>query len=293
VADAEDVQVGRGRIHPRDQRERDVKLRLRARWLAAAVVLAALVGVSAGPVGAESSSSATAAATPSGSITVSAAASLTEAFTTIGKLFQKKYKGTTVTFNFGSSGALELQIAQGAPADVFASADTDNMTKLQTAGKATPPAPIFARTRLVIVTKKGNPNKIKTIQDLANVQTLSLCALTVPCGKYAAQMFQTAGLTIPESKVTRGQDVKTTLAAVSPGDADAAVVYVSDAKTAGKTVSSVKIPDNVNVIALYPISDLNGSSNSTTANAFVKFVLSKPAQAVLRKDGFMPPPGKK
>ena len=79
------------------------------------------------------------------------------------------------------------------------------------------------------MTKKGNPLKIKTIQDLANVPTLSLCALTVPCGKYAAQMFETAGITIPETKVTRGQDVKTTLAAVSPGDADAAVVYVSDA----------------------------------------------------------------
>jgi molybdate transport system substrate-binding protein len=260
--------------------------------LVSLVALATLAGASSVAVTAGSASAAAPAATkPTGAITVSAAASLTEAFTTIGKLFQKKYKGTTVTFNFGSSGALELQIAQGAPADVFASADTDNMTKLQTAGKATPPAPIFARNRLVIVTKKGNPDKIKTVQDLANVQTLSLCALTVPCGKYAAQIFQTQGITIPESKVTRGQDVKTTLAAVSPGDADAAVVYVSDAKTAGNTVTSVKIPDNVNVIALYPISDLNGSSNSTTAKAFVKFVLSKPAQAILLKDGFMPPPG--
>jgi molybdate transport system substrate-binding protein len=270
-----------------------VNLRLRARWLAAAVVLAALVGVSAGPVAAESSSGATAAAKPSGTITVSAAASLTEAFTTIGNLFQKKYKGTTVTFNFGSSGTLATQILSGAPADVFASADTDNMTKIQTANKATPPAPIFARNRLVIVTKKGNPDKIKTIQDLPNVQTLSLCALTVPCGKYADQMFKTAGVTIDESKVTRGQDVKSTLAAVSPGDANAGVVYVSDAKTAGNTITSVKIPDSVNVIALYPISELDGSSNLTTAKAFVNFVLSKPAQVVLLKDGFMPPPGKK
>jgi molybdate transport system substrate-binding protein len=253
----------------------------------------ALVGASAEAASAGSGAAAPAAAKPSGSITVSAAASLTEAFTTIGKDFQKKYKGTTVTFNFGSSGALELQIEQGAPADVFASADTANMDKLTTAGKVTPPAPIFARNRLVTVTKKGNPDKVKTIQDLANVPTLSLCALTVPCGKYAAQMFQTAGITIPESKVTRGQDVKTTLAAVSPGDADAAIVYVSDALTAGKTVSSVKIPDAQNVIAVYPISALEATSNSATANAFVKYVLSKPAQAVLKEDGFMPPPGKK
>ena len=144
----------------------------------------------------------------------------------------------------------------------------------------------------MIVTKKGNPDKIKTIQDLANVQTLSLCALTVPCGKYAAQMFQTAGITIPETKVTRGQDVKTTLAAVSPGDADAAIVYVSDAKAAGNTVSPVTIPDDVNVIAVYPISALKATANSATADAFVKYVLSKPAQKVLKADGFMPPPGK-
>ena len=222
---------------------------------------------------------------------VSAAASLTQVFRDIGRAFEAAHPGARIAFNFAASDVLIAQIAKGAPADVFASADTDNMTKLQTAGKTTPPAPIFARNRLVIVTKKGNPDKIKTIQDLANVQTLSLCALTVPCGKYAAQIFQTQGITIPESKVTRGQDVKTTLAAVSPGDADAAVVYVSDAKAAGKTVTSVKIPDNVNVIALYPISDLNGSSNSTTAKAFVKYVLSKPAQKVLAADGFMPPPG--
>jgi molybdate transport system substrate-binding protein len=259
--------------------------------LVSLVALTTLAAVSA--VAGPASATSQAAAQPTGSITVSAAASLTESFTQIGKDFQKKYKGTTVTFNFGSSGALELQIAQGAPADVFASADTDNMTKLQTAGKATPPAPVFARNRLVIVTKKGNPDKIKTIQDLANVQTLSLCALTVPCGKYAAQMFQTAGITIPESKVTRGQDVKTTLAAVSPGDADAAIVYVSDAKAAAKTVTSVTIPDAQNVIAVYPISDLDGSSNATTAKAFVRYVLSKPAQKVLKTDGFMPPPGKK
>ena len=105
-------------------------------------------------------------------------------------------------------------------------------------------------------------------------------------------MFQTAGITIPETKVTRGQDVKTTLAAVSPGDADAAIVYVSDAKAAGSTVSSVAIPDNVNVIAVYPISALKATANSATADAFVKYVLSKPAEKVLKADGFMPPPGK-
>ncbi|HZP30590.1 MAG TPA: molybdate ABC transporter substrate-binding protein [Acidimicrobiia bacterium] len=226
---------------------------------------------------------------PSGAVTVSAAASLTEAFTRIGTDFQRKYPGTTVRLNFGASSALELQIEQGAPADVFASADTATMDKLVNAGKATRPAKAFARNRLVIVTKRRNPEKIRTIRDLARVPTLSLCALTVPCGKYAAQMLQAAGVTIPESKITRGQDVKTTLAAVSPGDASAAVVYVSDAKAAGRSITTVTIPDAQNVIAVYPIATLPSSSNPATAKAFVRYVLSKPGQQVLQRDGFLPP----
>ena len=94
----------------------------------------------------------------------------------------------------------------------------------------------------MIVTKPGNPEKIKTLADLANVRTVSLCGETVPCGKYAAQILQTAGVTIPETKVTRGQDVKATLAAVSPGDADAAIVYVTDAKAAGSAVTPSRSP---------------------------------------------------
>src|SRR5262249_19619250 len=160
----------RGRREVNERRRGGDEARMK-KLLVSLVALATLTGVSSVAVAAGSASAAAPeAAKPTGAITVSAAPSLTEAVTTIGKLFQKKYKGTTGTFNFGSSGALELQIAQGAPADVFASADTDNMTKLQTANKATPPAPIFARNHLVIVTKNGNPDKIKTVQDLANVQ---------------------------------------------------------------------------------------------------------------------------
>ena len=149
------------------------------------------------------STTVTVAAKPSGTITVSAAASLTEAFTKIGKDFEKKYKGTTVTLNFGASSALVLQITQGAPADVFASADQANMDKAATAGKVTAPEPDFARNQLEIVVKKGNPEKIRTLADLADAGTISLCAVEVPCGKFAAQALQQAGVTIPESNITR------------------------------------------------------------------------------------------
>jgi molybdate transport system substrate-binding protein len=258
----------------------------------AALLVVALVGGSAGVVGATAPSRRSPASQPSGTITVSAAASLTEAFTRLGKQFEKRYRGTTVTFNFAASSALELQIEQGAPADVFASADTANMDELAAAGKVTPPVRTFAANRLEIVVKKGNPEKIRTLADLADVPTVALCASTVPCGRYAAQALQQAGVAIPESRITRGQDVKATLAAVSPGDASAAIVYVSDAKSARNTVSTVSIAADQNVVATYPIAALQESSNPRTARAFVKYVVSTPGRKALAKFGFAPPAGK-
>ncbi len=224
-----------------------------------------------------------------GAITVSAAASLTEAFTKIGADFKRANPQATTTFNFGSSGTLETQIAQGAPADTFASADEDNMTKLVTASLVDGQPVVFAKNKLVIVTKPGNPKQVKTLADLANLDVVSLCGETVPCGKYAAQILQTAGVTIPETKVSRGQDVKTTLAAVATGDADAAIVYVTDAKSAGSGVEAVTIPDAQNVIATYPIATLTASANPATSQAFIAYVMSPKGQATLRSYGFLPP----
>ena len=108
------------------------------------------------------------------------------------------------------------------------------------------------------MTKPGNPKDVKTLADLADPRRSSRCAAdTVPCGKYAAQILQTAGVTIPETNVTRGQDVKATLGAVTTGDADAAIVYVTDAKSAGDAVVAVAIPDAENAIATYPIATLD------------------------------------
>lgn len=184
---------------------------------------------------------------------------------------------------------MQTQILQGAPADVFASADQTNMDKLSTVALLDGSSSVFARNRLVIVTKPGNPKNVKTLADLANVGTVSLCAVEVPCGKYAAQALQTAGVTIPQTKITRGADVKSTLAAVATGDADAAIVYVTDAKNAGASVASVAIPDAQNVIATYPIAALKASTNTATAAAFIKYVESPKGQATLVSFGFLSP----
>lgn len=225
---------------------------------------------------------------PTGSITVSAAASLTEAFTEIGAQFEKKNPGTDVTFNFDASSALVLQIQSGAPADVFASADEANMEKLVDGGQVTASPVDFAENKLQIAVKPGNPDKVKTLADLADVGIVSLCAPEVPCGKYADATLAEAGVTIPTDQITRGQNAKTTLTAVSAGDADAAIVYVTDVKAAGGDVKGVKIPDSENQIAIYPIAPLAEAPNTTTAKAFAKYVASPAGQKILAKYGFLP-----
>ena len=234
------------------------------------------------------SSSPKPAAKLAGPIAVSAASSLTQAFAKIRTDFEAANPATTVTFNFGPSSTLETQIAQGAPADVFASADSANMDKLATAGLLNGAATVFAKNRLVIVTKPGNPQHVKTLADLATVGTISLCGIDVPCGKYAAQALQAAGVTINETKITRGADVKATLASVTTGDADAAIVYVTDARGAGAAVQMVAIPDAQNVVATYPAAALTGSNAPKVGRAFVAFLTSPPAQAVLASFGFLP-----
>ncbi len=227
---------------------------------------------------------------PTGEITVSAAASLTEAFTQIGKQFEQRYPGSDVTFNFDASSALVLQIQQGAPVDVFASADEANMDKLVDGGQVTASPVAFARNKLEIATKPANPEKIRSLADLADVPgVVALCAAAVPCGKYADAALAAAGVTIPSDKITRGLNARATLTAVSAGDADAAVVYVTDVKAAGSSVAGVQIPDADNQIAVYPIAPVAAAANPTAARAFSKYVASPAGQKVLKKYGFLAP----
>jgi molybdate transport system substrate-binding protein len=225
---------------------------------------------------------------PSGEITVFAAASLTESFDAMAKQFQKKYPGVDVRFNYDASSNLATQINQGAPADVFASADADNLQKTIDAGTVTPPPLVFAKNRLEIAVEKGNPKKIKSLADLQKSGlVVVLCADQVPCGKYAAESFAKAGVTV--SPASKEENAKATLSKVSIGEADASIVYVTDVKAAKGTTSGVKIPDKVNVIATYPVGVVKASQNATAAKAWVKFVRSKEGQAILRKFGFLPP----
>jgi molybdate transport system substrate-binding protein len=224
-----------------------------------------------------------------GAVTVSAAASLTESFTTIKDDFVEQNPDATVTINFGSSGQLATQIESGAPADVAAFADEAPMTKLVDGGLIDGTPEIFARNQLVIVTKPGNPTGIEGLADLATAGVVSLCVDTAPCGKFADQALGTAGVSIPDSSVTRGQDVKATLAAVTEGDAVAGIVYVTDAEAAGDAVESVDIAEADNVIADYPIAVVEATTNGDAAAAFVEYVLGPDGQAVLTDAGFLAP----
>jgi molybdate transport system substrate-binding protein len=226
----------------------------------------------------------------SGSITVSAAASLTEAFTKLGTDFQKRNPDATVTFNFASSATLAQQIQRGAPADVFASADGATMQKLVTGGQVTVEPTVLASNLLTIVVKPGNPEKVKSLGDLAELDVVSLCGETVPCGKYADQILTGAGVTIDPDTITRGADVKATLTAVTAGDADAAIVYVSDARSAGGSVATVPIPTWQNVYAIAPIAPVAASSRQELANAWIRYTVSRAGQRTLQNYGFLPPP---
>ena len=184
---------------------------------------------------------------------------------------------------------LEQQIASGAPVDVAAFADQVPMAKLASAHLLAGPAKIFATNHLVIVTKPGNPMHISKLADLAKAGTIALCADSAPCGLYADQILQKAKVTVPAMSITRGEDVKSTLAAVTQGDANAAIVYVTDAKAAGATVHTVTIPASQNALAKYPIAVIKTTANKPVAQAFMRDVLGPKGQAILRKYGFLAP----
>jgi molybdate transport system substrate-binding protein len=255
--------------------------------LAAVGLVAATAAAFAGPAAA-SPATRPQAGKPSGSITVFGASSLTESFTQLGAAFQKKYKGTTVTFNFAGSGTLATQITQGAPADVFASADNAAMGQVTAANDVAGKPVTFARNLLEIAVAKGNPKQIKGLAGTvkSGVQ-LILCASTEPCGMYAAQAYKKAHVTVPT--VPTGTDAKAVLASVELGQADATVVYQTDVLAAAGQVSGVVIPPSENVVASYPIAVIKTSHNSVTAAAFVAFVKSSAGQAILAKFKFIKP----
>jgi molybdate transport system substrate-binding protein len=256
--------------------------------LAAAGVVAVSVAAFAGSAAASTVTTRPSASKPSGSITVFGAASLTGAFTQLGAAFQQKYKGTTVTFNFEGSATLATQIIQGAPADVFASADTKSMGQVTAAHDVAGTPVSFAHNLLEIAVAKGNPKNIKTLADTVKpgVQ-LELCAPSEPCGIYAAQAYKKANVTVPN--VPTGENAKAVVASVTLGQADASIVYVTDVEAAKTQISGVEIPPKQNVLASYPIATVKATQNAVTAKAFVSFVTSPAGQAILARFGFLKP----
>lgn len=252
--------------------------------LAAIALAAAACGSSSG----SANTSSTATSKLTGSITVSAASSLTAAFGQLATKFQSAHPGTTISFNFGSSGALATQIQQGAPADVFASAAPANMATVQAAGDIVGQPVTFARNSLEIVVKPGNPLGIHTLADLTKANVVGICVSTAPCGATAAQALQKSGVTIPTAKVTLGPDVDHTLAEVTTGDADAAIVYVTNARTVGTQGVGIPIPGSKNVSTSYPIAVVKGTQNLTLAQAWIAYVLGPTGQRMLQAASFLP-----
>ena len=252
---------------------------MRTRILVLSVVAAFLAACGSG--------GGTAAATPlSGTVSVFAAASLTASFTALGTSFQAANPGVTVKFNYAGTPTLVTQIEQGAPADVFASADTTNMDKLKGDGFTTGTPQVFAHNELEIVVAPGNPKGIAGLADLAKPGVIYITeAPSVPAGKYALQALKMAGVTVtPRSLET---DVKSVISKIELGEADAGIVYTTDVTAAGNKVQGVPIPAAENVIATYPIVAVKASANLTAANAFIAYVLSATGQSKLQSFGFL------
>jgi molybdate transport system substrate-binding protein len=225
--------------------------------------------------------------TSPGELKVFAAASLTAAFTELGQQFTAANGGTRVIFNFAGSQALATQIQQGAPADVFASADVPNMDKVK--DLAGDPQ-VFASNLLQIVVENGNPKDVKGLDDLAERDLkVVLAAEEVPAGKYAKQILDRAGVSV--RPVSLEDDVKAVVTKVSLGEADAGIVYVTDVSAGGDKVEGVAIPTDQNVTATYPIATVKASKAQDEAQAFMDLVLSDQGRQVLERYGFRPPPG--
>ena len=221
-------------------------------------------------------------------LTVYAAASLTSTFEEIGKKFEAEHDGVKVEFDFGGSSDLVTQIQEGAPADVFASADTANMDKLVDADLAGEDPQDFATNVLEIATPPDNPAGVESFQDLGE-QGLQLvvCAPEVPCGAATRTMADDLGVTL--SPVSEEESVTDVLAKVTSGEADAGVVYVTYVAAAGDDVHGVPFPESADVVNTYPIAPVTDSENADLAADFIEIVLGDTGQQVLQDAGFGQP----
>ncbi len=216
-------------------------------------------------------------------LTVFAAASLTETFTTLEKNFENDHPGVNVQISFGSSSALAEQITAGSPADAIATADDTSIGIVSDKGELDGAPTQFATNTMVIVAPPDNPGKISSLADLEGANFV-VCDPSVPCGAAAATILQNAGITTEPKSLE--QDVKAVLTKVTLGEADAGIVYVTDARAAGNDVSTVDIAPDVNVVNPYFIGVVKDSSETDLAQQWVQLVESQAGLGVLSAAGF-------
>jgi len=266
----------------------------RSRWHLIAVVTALVLTVTAfAPTAPAGASVAAAAKTKPrkvsplrGTINVSAAASLTEAFQSVAKVFRFLAPNVTINLSFAGSQALVSQVQQGAPVDVIATADEASMRKLSAADLLATDTFLFARNRLAILTANGNPRNVQQLSDLARPDvSVALCAAAVPCGKFSNQILANAGVTLTPK--TLEDNVKGVVIKVAAGEVDAGIAYVTDAIAARDGTDAVRIPDENNVINAYPIAVPRTAANDYLGRVFILFLFSQLGQNILALHGFM------
>ena len=235
---------------------------------------------------------------PIGTLTVFAAASLTEPFAEIGKRLEATYPGLKILYNFGGSPTLRTQLEQGARADVFVSADAVQMELAKQNGVVQGETPVFVKNRLVVIVPRDNLGQVTAFSDLAKPGLkLDLAAPTVPVGNYSRQALRTASAAYGadfevralRNVVSEEENVKQVVAKVQLGEADAGMVYISDVTPKiGNNVLMIQIPDAYNQVATYPIALTQSVQNRPAAEAFISFVLSAQGQALLQAHHFIP-----
>jgi molybdate transport system substrate-binding protein len=260
--------------------------------LAGFVSMILVAGLLAGTVACSSkspsSSSPSQSSQASGSIVVFAAASLKPAFTKISQQFKTDNPGSGVDFDFGGSSDLATQLTQGATADVFASADTAQMDKVTKAGLLAGNPTNFASNTLVIVTAAGNPKQVGSFGDLGKPGlSVVICQRPVPCGAATQRLEDSTGVHL--NPVSEELNVTDVLNKITTGQADAGLVYVTDARSAGDKVTTVNFPEAAGAVNVYPIGALKKAPQPTLAQKFVALVTSDTGQNILAQFGFAKP----
>ena len=219
---------------------------------------------------------------------VFAASSLTEVLPELADAFDAEHPEAKITFSFGSSSDLATQVLEGAPVDIFVSADDSNMQKVVEGGEAVSVPTTFASNTFEIIVAKGNPFGIASVADLANPDLIVInCVETAPCGKGAVAILDNAGIKVTPKSYE--EKVKGVVTKVTSGEADAGIVFVTDVLAAGDTASGVEIPADINVLSNYLMVVTKSSSHYELAQAFIDFIAGNAGQTILARFGFLAP----